>query len=87
MNCQLSSVTLTQKDGRVTKLQNVYLRGNQIRFVVLPDILKNAPIFKRVQQIKQSYDKKKNPTGTFNLLGAIPRTFNLLGAIPLSIFA
>ena len=61
MNCQLSGVTMTQKDGRVSRLQNVYLRGSQIRFVVLPDILKNAPIFKRVQQIKQTYDKKKNP--------------------------
>ena len=61
MNCQVSSVTMTQKDGRVARLQNVYLRGSQIRFVVLPDILKNAPIFKRVQQIKQTYDKKKNP--------------------------
>ena len=61
MNLQLSAVTMTQKDGRVSRLQNVYLRGSHIRFAVLPDILKNAPIFKRVQQIKQTYDKKKNP--------------------------
>jgi small nuclear ribonucleoprotein D3 len=61
MNLQLSAVTMTQKDGRVSRLQNVYLRGSNIRFTVLPDILKNAPIFKRVQQIKQTYDKKKNP--------------------------
>lgn len=28
------------------RLEQVYLRGSQIRMIVLPDILKNAPIFK-----------------------------------------
>jgi small nuclear ribonucleoprotein (snRNP)-like protein len=28
------------------RLEHVYLRGNQVRFVVLPEILKNAPLFK-----------------------------------------
>ena len=28
------------------RLEHVYLRGSHVRFVVLPDILKNAPLFK-----------------------------------------
>ena len=29
----------------------VYLRGSMIRFIILPDMLKKAPMFKRVQQV------------------------------------
>ena len=47
MNCQLQNVTLTARDGRVSKLEYVYIRGSKVRFVILPDMLKNAPMFKR----------------------------------------
>jgi len=47
MNCQIKSVTATAKDGRVSQLEYIYLRGSKIRFMVLPDMLKNAPMFKR----------------------------------------
>jgi len=30
----------------------VYLRGNQVRFIVLPDLLKNAPLFKCVARAR-----------------------------------
>jgi small nuclear ribonucleoprotein D3 len=53
MNCQMSNVTMTARDGRVSRLEQVYLRGSMIRMVILPDILKNAPMFKRVQQLKK----------------------------------
>ena len=43
---------MTSRDGRVTKLEHVLLRGGQIKFVVLPELLKNAPIFKKVQALK-----------------------------------
>ena len=56
MNCQLSKVTLTARDGRVSKLEHVYLRGSQIRLFVLPDLLTNGPLFQKVQQIKANYD-------------------------------
>ena len=46
-------VTLTGRDGRITKLEQVYLRGGQIKFIVLPDSLKQSPIFKKVQQISK----------------------------------
>jgi small nuclear ribonucleoprotein D3 len=51
MNLQLSNVTMTARDGSASRLKHVYIRGNQIRFVILPDMLKNAPMFKR-------FDKK-----------------------------
>ncbi|CAH1801495.1 unnamed protein product [Owenia fusiformis] len=49
MNCQLSSITVTYRDGRVAQLENVYVRGSKIRFLILPDMLKNAPMFKKIQ--------------------------------------
>ncbi|GBP20830.1 Small nuclear ribonucleoprotein Sm D3 [Eumeta japonica] len=47
MNCQMTQVTVTQRDGRIAQLENVYIRGSKIRFLILPDMLKNAPMFKR----------------------------------------
>lgn len=49
MNCQMTAITCTYRDGRVAQLENVYLRGSKIRFMILPDMLKNAPMFKRVK--------------------------------------
>lgn len=46
MNLQLSKVALTAVDGKVTRLEHVYLRGSHIRFIVLPELLKHAPVFK-----------------------------------------
>ena len=48
MNCQMSDITVTYRDGRVAQLENVYIRGSKIRFLILPDMLKNAPMFKKV---------------------------------------
>ncbi|XP_077533600.1 small ribonucleoprotein particle protein SmD3 [Haemaphysalis longicornis] len=47
MNCQMSNITVTYRDGRVAQLENVYIRGSKIRFMILPDMLKNAPMFKK----------------------------------------
>lgn len=49
MNCQMANITVTYRDGRVAQLENVYIRGSKIRFLILPDMLKNAPMFKKVQ--------------------------------------
>merc|ERR1712029_141864 len=46
MNCQMTAVTVTYRDGRVAQLENIYIRGSKIRFLILPDMLKNAPMFK-----------------------------------------
>mmetsp|Transcript_1880 Transcript_1880/g.5228 ORF Transcript_1880/g.5228 Transcript_1880/m.5228 type:complete len:120 (-) Transcript_1880:51-410(-) len=48
MNCQLSNISMTARDGRVSNLEQVFLRGSHIRFLILPDMLANAPMFKRI---------------------------------------
>lgn len=47
MNCQMQNITVTYRDGQIGQLENVYIRGSKIRFLILPDMLKNAPMFKR----------------------------------------
>lgn len=48
LNCSLSQVVLTARDGKQTHLDSVYIRGSMIRFIVVPDMLQQAPMFKRV---------------------------------------
>lgn len=50
MNCQMAGVNVTYRDGRNSTLELVFIRGSKIRFMILPDMLKNAPMFKRVGQ-------------------------------------
>ena len=35
------------RTGKETHLERVFIRGSQIRFFILPDMLKNAPMFNR----------------------------------------
>ncbi|KAL3658390.1 hypothetical protein V7S43_016770 [Phytophthora oleae] len=64
MNCQLSDVVLTQRDGQKSKLELVYVRGSQIKLVILPDILKNSPLLGKVQALsKKNEDSKKKKSG------------------------
>lgn len=48
MNVQLQEITVTARDGRVSQLDQVYIRGSSVRFFIVPDMLKNAPMFKQV---------------------------------------
>ena len=59
MNCQMTAVQVTYRDGRVAQLENIYIRGSKIRFLILPDMLKNAPMFKNMGRGKH---KKKFST-------------------------
>lgn len=47
-NIQLKDVTATGRDGKVSKMEHIYVRGSRIRMVIVPDMLKNAPMFKRI---------------------------------------
>ncbi|KAK9826754.1 hypothetical protein WJX81_005808 [Elliptochloris bilobata] len=47
-NCQLKNVQATAKDGRASNLEHIFVRGSRIRFMIIPDMLKNAPMFKRI---------------------------------------
>ena len=57
MNCLLENVVRTNRDGSKTAMEQVFIRGSQVRFFVVPDMLKHAPMFKNL--IKQ-----KPPAGT-----------------------
>ncbi|XP_027156861.1 small nuclear ribonucleoprotein SmD3b-like [Coffea eugenioides] len=48
-NCQFENITFTTKDGKVSQLEQVFIRGSKVRFMVIPDMLKNAPMFKRLE--------------------------------------
>ncbi|KAK9059867.1 hypothetical protein SSX86_020571 [Deinandra increscens subsp. villosa] len=48
-NCQLENITFTAKDGKVAQLEHVFIRGSKVRFMIIPDMLKNAPMFKRLE--------------------------------------
>lgn len=43
---------MTARDGRISRLEHVFLRGGQIKYIVLPDSLKSSPVFKKVQALK-----------------------------------
>ncbi|KAI8324818.1 Sm-like ribonucleoprotein, partial [Martensiomyces pterosporus] len=48
MNVQMKEITVTERDGRTSHLKHVYVRGSNVRFFIVPDMLKNAPMFKRM---------------------------------------
>jgi small nuclear ribonucleoprotein D3 len=48
MNCQITNVHYTARDGRSSELEHIFIRGSKIRLLILPDMLRNAPMFKRV---------------------------------------
>ena len=52
MNVQLRKVHMTRRDGKVIALEHVFIRGSKIRFLILPDILGQAPMFKRLEALK-----------------------------------
>lgn len=40
MNVQLSNVNVTNRDGKVMHLDQVYIRGSHVRFFIVPDMLR-----------------------------------------------
>jgi small nuclear ribonucleoprotein D3 len=44
MNVQLKDITVTARDGRVSHLDQVYIRGSHVRFFIVPDMLRLAGI-------------------------------------------
>lgn len=46
MNLTLYNVMITKGGtGKTSKMNQVFVRGSMIRFIAVPEILKNAPIF------------------------------------------
>lgn len=53
MNIQMRDITVTAREGRVSHVDKIYVRGSHIRLFVVPDMLKNAPMFRQQQQQPQ----------------------------------
>ncbi|KAI7841310.1 hypothetical protein COHA_004929 [Chlorella ohadii] len=47
-NVQLTNVQATARDGKVSHMEHIFIRGSRVRYVIVPDMLKNAPMFKRI---------------------------------------
>lgn len=45
LNISLKDITVTGRDGRVSQLDQVYIRGSMVRFFIVPDMLQNAPMW------------------------------------------
>lgn len=56
MNVSLQDVLKTARNGKISKLPNVYLRGSSVRLIALPDLLKSAPVFQKVQTQKRKME-------------------------------
>ena len=52
MNCQLRDITVTARDGRVSHLDQVYIRGSHVRFFIVPDMLRYAPVWPAAHPLK-----------------------------------
>lgn len=48
-NCKLTDVTKTDEQGKDSKLEMVYVRGSQVRFICVPEMLSIAPYFQRIK--------------------------------------
>jgi len=47
MNLYIKNAVVTDPNGNKRKVDQLYLRGPEIVFIVLPDMLKHAPMFQR----------------------------------------
>ena len=64
MNVRLDDVKMTGRDGKVTHLDQLYLRGSQIKFIIVPDMLKNSPMFKKIKNQTKAQKQTNIAKGT-----------------------
>lgn len=46
---------MTGRDGRVSQLDQVYIRGSMVRFFIVPDMLQNAPMWVATYNLFATY--------------------------------
>lgn len=56
MNCQLENINVTQRDGRVTHLDRVYIRGSHVRLFIVPDMLRSVVTTKSLCMLIEKAD-------------------------------
>lgn len=64
MNLELTQVTHSGRDGKISKMEQVFIRGSQIRFIVVPDLLKKAPMFETISAAGKAAQEQ---LGSYNL--------------------
>lgn len=52
MNLLLENVTVVKRTGEASHMNQVFVRGSTIRFVSVPDILRNAPMFTERKELR-----------------------------------
>lgn len=51
MNIFLKNVVCQEKKGKIRKCEYIFLRGNNIKMIILPEILKELPVLKIFDRI------------------------------------
>lgn len=74
---QMSNITVTYRDGRVAQLEQVYIRGSKIRFLILPDMLKNAPMLKSMKNKNQGSGAGRGKAAILKAQGRCSRHWSL----------
>jgi small nuclear ribonucleoprotein D3 len=54
MNVLIENVVRTNRDGSKSSMEQVYIRGGRIRYFVVPDMLRHAPMFKNLLRTGKS---------------------------------
>mmetsp|Transcript_55914 Transcript_55914/g.114275 ORF Transcript_55914/g.114275 Transcript_55914/m.114275 type:complete len:88 (+) Transcript_55914:6340-6603(+) len=47
MNCRLQNASLISCDGIIKKFNTIFLRGSNLRIIILPDLIKETPMFEK----------------------------------------
>lgn len=85
MNVQLKDITVTARDGRVSHLEQVYIRGSHVRFFIVPDMLRcvfspppNHPN-SRSEHIRREVSRGGKPTNIASRNAPMFRSRNVRG--------
>lgn len=78
LSLQMSNITVTYRDGRVAQLEQVYIRGSKIRFLILPDMLKNAPMLKSMKNKNQGSGAGRGKAAILKAQGKGPGPHSVL---------
>uniref|UniRef100_A0A8C7U7Y6 Small nuclear ribonucleoprotein D3 polypeptide n=1 Tax=Oncorhynchus mykiss TaxID=8022 RepID=A0A8C7U7Y6_ONCMY len=67
----MANITVTHRDGRVAQLEQVYIRDSKIRFLILPDMLKNAPMLNSMKNKNQGAGAGRGKAAVLKAQGGI----------------
>jgi hypothetical protein len=66
MNVQLKDITVIARDGRVSHLDQVYIRGSHVRFFIVPDMLTYGT-YTRNDEVQKTVGSFQNDTNIFGI--------------------